>query len=548
MTYPLTSVLRQFLVIALASALAGCGGGGGGAALPVGTSGPSALATPTVGPIATATPVATTAPTPAPTSTAVISSANGPCQFQTANQPLRAAFCETFSAPAPVGNRSGQLNGTLWGVSRQTGFYNWGQGWANAVAPTILNACGQSSQVYPDNDIAVCNGMAFESVNDDTSVTSLAMYPKQPFDIAGRTGTVTFDVSDDTTGAHTVWPELWYSDQPLPDPFTHFSSWQSVPVNGFGLRIESSCPANSGGGCGIRQYCPEQPESSAIITVGSAVVVNNYVANDSAFGGNVSVKDLDCVKASTGPGNNNHFEARFSQNEVDVYGTDAGTTSPLRHLAVITNMTLSLTRGLLWVEDVHYNADKEGAMDQRIHTFSWTNIGFDGPILARDLAFDVADSLVMTNSAQQPYTPPNAPIPGNLLNLGYSWFPNNPPLTLTVSGVYNIGNACGAFLTLNAFTQDPVTLNYQINSGAWQSYVWPFPTCSAQGATSACAQVTMALPVSLSDIQAGTNTIQLTASDAISFSNVDLILRGAAGVPPAPVTTTRQRRGVSARY
>jgi hypothetical protein len=524
------SVLRRFMPLAALACLAGCGGGGGGSTLPV----------PGTSVAATATPVATSAPAPAPTSTVVISSANGPCQFQTANQPLQAAFCETFSAPAPIGNRSGPLDGTLWGVSRQTGLYNWGQGWANAVAPTVLDACGQSSQVYPDKDIAVCNGMVFESVNDDTSVTSLAMYPKQPFDIAGRTGTVTFDVSDDTTGSHTVWPELWYSDQPVPDPFTHFSSWQSVPVNGFGLRIESSCPANSGGGCGIRQYCPEQPESSAIVTVGSAVVVNNYVANDSAFGGNVLVKDLDCVKASTGPGNNNHFEVRFSQKEVDVYGTDAGTTAPLRHLAVITNMSLTLTRGLLWIEDVHYNADKEGAMDQRIHTFSWTNIGFDGPILARDLAFDVADSLMMTNSAQFPDTQPDSAmqIPGNLLNLGYSWFPNTPPLALTVPGVYNIGNANGAFLTLNAFTQDPVTLNYQINNGAWQSFVWPFPTCSAQGATSACAQVTMALPVSLSDIQAGTNTIQLNASDAISFSNVDLILRGAAGVPPAPVTTS----------
>ena len=50
------------------------------------------------------------------------------------------------------------------------------------------------------------------------------MYPKQPFDIAGRTGTIAFDVSDDSHGNHRAWPELWYTDQPVPAPFDHFSS------------------------------------------------------------------------------------------------------------------------------------------------------------------------------------------------------------------------------------------------------------------------------------------------------------------------------------
>src|SRR5689334_2465925 len=36
------------------------------------------------------------------------------------------AFCETFDAPAGIGNRSGQMNGTLWGVSRVSGDQNLG--------------------------------------------------------------------------------------------------------------------------------------------------------------------------------------------------------------------------------------------------------------------------------------------------------------------------------------------------------------------------------------------------------------------------------------
>jgi hypothetical protein len=38
-----------------------------------------------------------------------------------------AAFCDTFNKPAGIGNRSGELDGTVWGVSRQLGFNNLGQ-------------------------------------------------------------------------------------------------------------------------------------------------------------------------------------------------------------------------------------------------------------------------------------------------------------------------------------------------------------------------------------------------------------------------------------
>ena len=71
-------------------------------------------------------------------------------------------------------------------------------------------------------------------------VTTLAMYPKQPFDFAGRTGTVAFDVTNDTSGTHGTWPEFWLTDQPVPAPFTHGSpvcDFCSVPRNGLGIRF-----------------------------------------------------------------------------------------------------------------------------------------------------------------------------------------------------------------------------------------------------------------------------------------------------------------------
>jgi len=161
------------------------------------------------------------------------------------------------------------------------------------------------------------------------------MYPKQPFDISGgRTGTIAFDVSNDSHGGHSVWPELWYVDKPVPTPFVH-DALESVPANGFGVRLAGTCPANSGGGCGARFFCPEYPESVPVVTVDAAWVVNNYVTTEAdAFSspppGTFTVTPVECVQASSGPGNMNHFELRVSQNEIDVYGIDAGATGPLK--------------------------------------------------------------------------------------------------------------------------------------------------------------------------------------------------------------------------
>ncbi len=430
------------------------------------------------------------------------------------------AFCETFSAPQPTGNRSGDLNGTVWGVSRQLGAVNFGQGQYYDVAATTLQRCGTEVVTQPPNDVAICNGQAVESVSDQHGVTSLAMYPKQPFDIAGRTGTATFDVSDDSHGTHRAWPEFWYTDQPVPAPFTHFSSLQSVPRNGFGVRFAAYCPPNEPG-CGVRFVCPDEPADVGVITVDSAVVINDFVSNDSFTDvnvGTISVVPTDCVKASSGPGDLNRFQLRISQNQIDVYGTDAGTTSPLKHIAVISNMSLTLTRGLVWIEDVHYNGDKDGP-DQGTHTFTWDNVGFDGPVLPRDLAFDALDNL--------------APVSGypGLLNLGWGVFPTDPdPLTLTITNVYNVDKAAGALLTFNYSTYNPGTIGYRVNNGEWREQNWPFGACYTQNNFVSCGAKTIAVPVNLADVQSGTNTIQFTSTDATAIANVDLVLQGAGGI------------------
>jgi hypothetical protein len=402
-----------------------------------------------------------------------------------------------------MGNRSGQLNGTVWGVSRATGNTS-PSGLNDAWSPTQISACGSSVAAQPENDLVVCNGQLNESTNDGGTVTTLAMYPKQPFDIAGRTGKVTFDVSDDSQGSHAAWPEFWYTDRPVPAPFTHESTWIAFPQNGLGVRFAAVCAAGQGALCG--PSCPGN-NTGPVVTVDSAVVVNNFVGNDSFNGGSLQVRTDGCVAEPTAPGQLNHFELDISQGQIDVYGTDAGTTAPLKHLAVIPNANLTLTRGLVWVEDVHYNANKFGT--QRTHTFTWDNVGFDGPVLPRDLAFDALDGLT-----------PNG---DGTLNLGWHAAANTPQ-AVTINGVTGIANASAALLTLNFQNfSAPIALSYSLNGYPAHTQAWPYPDNTTN------TWRTTALPVPLNEVVAGTNTIQISANDTLVFANVDLILVGAGG-------------------
>ncbi len=426
------------------------------------------------------------------------------CMFSSGAAP---AFCDTFDQPAldPGTDREGQLNGTVWGASMigEQGFST-----PNGVANVQLSTCGSTALVSPPGNIQVCNGQLIDTVNDAGSVVSLAMYPKQPFDFAGRTGAIVFDVSNDTEGSHTAWPELWVTDQPVPDPFAHEATLQSLPRNGFGIRF-----AGCTGGGGNAAMC-SVPNG---VGVDSAITVSNYRENDSFNGGSLKVIGHGSVRES-GPGQMNHYEVDVSQSQIDVWGTDAftpgGAVPPLVHIATIPNADLSFTRGLVWIEDAHYNADKFG--DQRLHAFRWDNVGFDGPVLPRDLGFDVADNTSPNGNVN------GIGVPGT--NLGWTISPNSS-VTLTDPGVPGTAAASGALLTFGFYEQQaPITLSITVN-GHPISVPWPYPD------TLTFTPRTLAVAVPLGDLVPSDNTITfLTGGYALNVMNVDIILQGAGGV------------------
>jgi hypothetical protein len=375
-------------------------------------------------------------------------------------------------------------------VSRLSGAQNFSAP-ANGWFATPLDDCGNTSTVFASNDVVICNGQLHDSVTDGGSLTTLAMYPKQPFDFANRTGKIVFDVSNDTQGNHAAWPELWVTDQPVPAPFAHESTLQSNPRNGFGLRF-----------AGCSQTCPD---GNNFFSIDSAITVSNYVENDSFSGGNLNFNILGDVSKS-GPGQMNHVEVDVSQGQIDVYATNAftpgGAVPPLVHIAQIPNAGLTFTRGLVWLEDVHYNANKFNS--QGTHTFTWDNVGFDGPVLPRDLAFDVPDN------------------PNGGGDLGYFVGPNSS-VSLVDHGLYNVANASSALLTFNYYTQtSQVTFQYAIN-GHQHTLPWSNALAYSPG--------TIAIPIPLSDVVAGDNTITFSEGSApLTVMNIDLIMVGAGGV------------------
>jgi hypothetical protein len=447
-------------------------------------------------------------------------------------------FCETFDDKNPgIASRTGDLDPNVWGVSRATGNVNFGQGLLNGwVATTQLQTCTGTITVSPPNDVMICNGQLHEASNDNGTggfeaggVQTLAMYPKQPFDFAGRTGTVSFEVSNDSHGGHAAWPEFWMSNLPVPAPFNHLDSWQALPQHGFGIRFAAAVGPGGIGSCQNGNNLDKWRW-----TVDSAVVVRNYVMDDTnGFGGvrtNMAVRKLDCVTAGpsafTGLGSNgaaadmNHVELRISQNQIDVYATNAGvapTPRTLRHIAVITNANLSLSRGLIWLEDVHYNADKGGTPSQKQHTFVWDNVAFDGPFTYRDFSYDALD-VEQPNAAGTgtenlgKFSGPNQTASWNVLNM-----PASP-------------QASAVRVLFNFYEYTPVStvLNVTVNGHAHPT-PWPYPD------TLGYMWRTFAVTIPITDLVPGTNVVQLGSDQAMATSNVNIVLVDVpGGVPVLP--------------
>jgi hypothetical protein len=254
----------------------------------------------------------------------------------------------------------------------------------------------------------------------------VALYPKQPFDIAGRTGTVVFDISADSQGPHAAWPEFWWTDQPVPAPSTGVTGISSFARNSLGVSFALPC-------------------SDGKVGVDLIKVTRSYAASE------LSHSTGACVTKGSVTGALNHFELRVSQSRVEVWGTDAGSTT-LKLMATATDANLTMTRGLIWLENVHYNGCKFDT--QCDHPFAFDNVGFDGPKPYRDLSFDVPDN-----------TSPDG--------LGYAVSSTKNAVLQTVP-VYRKQTPTGGLVTFNWWSAEAAVPSVRLNGGPWHDTAWPF--------------------------------------------------------------------------
>lgn len=468
--------------------------------------------------------------------------ASGLCGMQL-NQ-AAVVFCETFDTPQPDRtSRTGDLDENVWGVSRAVGQQNGPNPW-----PTSKHGgCDLMTTVVPPNDVRICNGRLVNVVNDAHNVIVLAMYPKQPFDWANRTGTVSFDVTNDTQGTHGAWPEFWITDLPIPAPFAHFGSWIANPRHGFGLRFATAAKPGDVGYC---DYTP--PFDSWRFTVDSAIVIRDYVYEDTAAGDlgstastpPLTVTPLACVKQTAtrqawgdplGP--LNHIEIRIAANLIEVWASDAGSTV-LRHIADVTNARLPLTRGLVWLEDAHYNASKgicpqeDGTSGnlpacQDDHAFGWDNLAFDGPFVYRDFSYDALDAAGVGPTLGD----------GSASTLLGQDSPANGASAWSVLAMPANPQAAAVRVLFNAFVSTvPSILTVTVNGHA-HVQAWPYPNTPSgpfagpQGGT----WRTDALTIPITDLVAGTNVVTIGADQGITIANVNIVLVDVpGGVPVLP--------------
>jgi hypothetical protein len=472
----------------------------------------------------TADPPATTATTLAPTTTTTTTTtppASAGCpQFKTApSSPI--AFCDTLDTPDPTpGTRSGALNGVLWGVSRQSSSTNPGQGMANDWANSVQNECANQVQVAPDNDVRVCESELVESINDDTGQNILAMYPRQPFNFAGRTGTVEFNVSDNSQGGHAAWPTLTITDQPVPAPYTfELAGTNDVPRNSVSIALVGCSPGeNCGSGTPDKFGYPNW----TLCEVPQVSYSTDYQVTDPTGGLPDNWGTTGCVMPSTSPTQMNHIEVQINSSGIDVWATDAG-ANDLREIGQYS-FPVPLTQGLVWLEDAHYNGDKFNT--QQTNTFGWSDLAFDGPVLPRDLGFDVLDNTVPGPAAANglPTT-----------NLGYS-VPSGGLTVSTANPVTtaDISAATGALFEMNYMPVNGCnleTITYTVNG-----HVNTFNNSGTVNTNNNCPAQTIALPVPLADVVPGPNTMTVSMSDGGGdvVSNMDLILQSAGGtIPPS---------------
>jgi hypothetical protein len=425
-----------------------------------------------------------------------------------------AAFCETFETPSP-GGRGGDLDETRWGFARWG--HTFGAMHERIPASTYPDQrfpatfCGAPfSNIGPDRDVRACSGIGYDGqvsmqlneVFDDQEDYGLnSMMIRQPFDFAGRTGRLVWDVDgkrNPCTLGRGWWIEVWITEDPQPLPIAPAPTVAGYPRRGVGFtfRFGGFCPAT------------ETAWGNQLETVH---VIDDYEPTATIDLWDMEQLEQRCFR--TMDTRLNHFELRISQNEAELWASDFDDPSSLRLRTRVPGLDLPFTRGYVHFHHAQYNAnrDSQGICDRghgvsRSQTYRWDNIAFDGPRLSPLRAFDVPDPLE-----------PGSTNDRGVQALTLGWYFESEPLTIVVPNV-DPSNATAAQLSF--FVGDfgaAGTLSYAVNGHA--PHVFALPVGEHDGERG------VSVPVPLAEVIAGDNIVELSSSGRgprNDISNIDL--------------------------
>jgi hypothetical protein len=436
-----------------------------------------------------------------------------------------AAFCDTFDKPSAMQGRAGELDAAAWSAGRLQPQLPTGSGQTFAIGPATLPSCrgGLPSKVLPNQDALICDPSA--DIGSPHLLVAVAAQNygvnsyrvRQPFDFAGRTGTIVFD-AEGYTAQLLGWISLEVTEDPISVPsygVIENDEGGILPKNGFELQFAYPCNTNP----------PSQFSLSAIH------VFENY-ADQVIPAGWQSNPPSAC--ASTAASRLNHFEVRVSEHRIEVYVSPVskdGVSFEPATLMFGADVELPLSRGYVHFS-THNHATIKYSPGNQLDAWlaRWDNVGFDGPIVRNWREYEVSDSLV--------------PIDGGRVNIAYRVADEatGPSEVLRLLGL-DLSGALAARLALSAwYLRDSgglaqFVLKYRFNGGAWrertlsadeiQALTKPMvngaPTGGSQGA------IGQMLDVPLSDLVAGDNTLELVTKNVPqnyppAVLNIDLVL------------------------
>jgi hypothetical protein len=458
------------------------------------------------------------------------------------------AFCDTFDQPSAVRGRAGDLNPASWTVGRLAPQDISGFGpVANPVATAPLPACRASLPIataFPPNDTLVCDATSGRSAQLMTAVVAqnygLNSYMiKRPFDFAGRTGKIVFDVDAVVVNWLGGFFSIDITEDPLTAPtFREFGNYEhgAFPRNALIVRFSDNCLTQG-----------------TAITAGKVMVYTNYQGTivQPAF---VAQPGTTPSCLSTRSRFLNRFEIRLSQNQLEVYGSDYspdnGQTYPNLRRIYAATINLPFTRGYVHLAARNHASKKYGYGPD--HIYHWDNVGFDGPAVATPRIYEIPDNTTLSTYQGE-----------QMMNLGYQLLDGttgkpagiyNPTASvgpLTFQGV-DVSGATGASLAMNgyfnAMTHTATTswgLRYRWNGGTWRDRFLTAAEVQVIRATDSDGNIGLLIDLPVSDLRNGSNTLDLLPLNAPmdlppTIANVNLVVRtNATGAAPAAPTNVR---------